>query len=760
MSALESTSVPSKSKMITRGLASRDVVPSRSVFERLRTIGEDSAARLALRLGGSRTSFEQSPEAQARAVQPGAHRALGHAKLVGDLLEAQVLVVVSQDDLPIVVGKLVERVAYLRVPLSVSHAFVGRRSVLGVVHGRKESELLEVEPFDETSAVATLRPHQHECLVGGHAEEPSREARIASKRAESTDDLEQGGLQKVTPILIRERIAQELALYVGTQRGHDTVQRGSLPLNCVGEQISVETECHGILDHEPCEVRAATGSRFREPCLPRILRKSLLGGLLGLLTVGSRDDNAWGRSLDACPLTETQFAGREISHGTAYGRSARLPPMAVVVVVGAQWGDEGKGKIVDLFTERADLVVRYAGGPNAGHTLVTRGEGEAKDDRIVVRLIPSGILRPSVRCVLGQGMVIDPESLVGEIDELVARGRLPKDVDARRLAVAKRAHAILPYHVLVDTLREKGEGAIGTTKRGVGPAYEDKVGRRGVPLGAFRDLPRVEALVRTALRAWEPNIRSLGGVPPDAGDIMSRVAAVAPRIVGLLADAASIVDDAVQTGRNVLLEGAQGTLLDVDHGTYPFVTSSSAVAGGACTGAGIGPTRIDAVIGLAKAYCTRVGSGPFPTELSDEVGERLRKRGDEFGSVTGRPRRTGWLDIPALRYAVRINGLSSLALTKLDVLTGLPKLSVCVAYEKAGSRLSTLPDEALETYAPVYETMDGWEEDLAGAKSLGDLPPAARRYVERIERLVGCPVSVLSVGSRRDQTLVIEHPFA
>jgi adenylosuccinate synthase len=431
--------------------------------------------------------------------------------------------------------------------------------------------------------------------------------------------------------------------------------------------------------------------------------------------------------------------------------------MPAVVIVGAQWGDEGKGKIVDLVTEQADMVVRYGGGPNAGHTLVV-GE-DPKADKVVVRLVPSGILRPNTRCVLGQGMVIDPESLVSEIDELVRRGYLPASFDASRLAVAERAHTILPYHVLVDTLRERGEGALGTTKRGVGPCYEDKAGRRGVPLAAFRDLARLDKLVRAALRAWEPHIVALGGTAPDAGPIVKRLAELAPRIVPLLADGSAIVDRALRDGKNVLFEGAQGALLDIDHGTYPFVTSSNAVAGGACTGGGVGPTRIDAVLGLTKAYCTRVGSGPFPTELTGEVGERLRKAGDEFGSVTGRPRRTGWIDVPALKYAVRVNGLDGLALTKLDVLTGLPHLSIGVAYERAGERLDDLPYDGFDLCTPVYETMPGWTESLAGARSLGDLPKAARAYVERIERLVDCKVKMVSVGSRRHETIVVESPF-
>jgi len=432
--------------------------------------------------------------------------------------------------------------------------------------------------------------------------------------------------------------------------------------------------------------------------------------------------------------------------------------MAAVVIVGAQWGDEGKGKIVDLLTEHADMVVRFGGGPNAGHTLVV-GEGPSAP-KVVVRLIPSGVLRPGTRCLLGQGMVIDPESLLGEIDELLRRGFLAAGFDASRLAVSERAHTILPYHVLVDTLRERGEGALGTTKRGVGPCYEDKAGRRGVPLGAFRDLARLEGLVQAALRGWEPVIRALGGDPPDPDAILAKIVPLAPRIVPLLADGSSIANAALLANKNVLFEGAQGALLDIDHGTYPFVTSSSAVAGGACTGAGVGPTRIDTVIGLTKAYCTRVGSGPFPTELTGEVGERLRKAGDEFGSVTGRPRRTGWIDIPALRYAARVNGLDGLALTKLDVLTGLSKLSIGVAYDRGGERLDELPYEGFDRCTPVYETVDGWQESLSSARTLADLPKAARSYVEQIERLAECPVTIVSVGPRRHETIVLKNPFA
>jgi adenylosuccinate synthase len=424
--------------------------------------------------------------------------------------------------------------------------------------------------------------------------------------------------------------------------------------------------------------------------------------------------------------------------------------MTAVVVVGAQWGDEGKGKIVDIFTEHADMVVRYGGGPNAGHTLVVGG------NKLVVRLIPSGILRTNTTCVLAQGMAIDPASLVGELDELAKRGLTR---DSGSLVVSDRAQAILPYHVLVDGLREQTSQALGTTKRGVGPCYEDKVGRRGIPLGALRDLKKVEGLVARALAHWEPIVVALGGTPPGVGDVMKALGPLAERIVPMLTDTAALVERAVRGGKRVLFEGAQGTLLDIDHGTYPFVTSSHATAGGACTGAGIGPSRVDAVVGLVKAYCTRVGGGPFPTELNDAIGEQLRKRGDEYGSVTGRPRRTGWLDLPALRYAVRINGLDGLALTKLDVLTGLDAIQVCVAYRTPRGTSEDFPIDNMEHATPVYETLPGWKEDLSEARMLESLPPAARAYVARIERDAGCPVILVSVGSRRDETIVLSDPF-
>jgi adenylosuccinate synthase len=423
--------------------------------------------------------------------------------------------------------------------------------------------------------------------------------------------------------------------------------------------------------------------------------------------------------------------------------------MTAVVVVGAQWGDEGKGKIVDLFTEHAQMVVRFAGGPNAGHTLVVG------NDKVIVRLIPSGILRPNTRCVLAQGMVIDPTSLLGEIDELTKRGH----VRPGQLALSDRAHAILPYHVAVDTLREQGADAIGTTKRGVGPCYEDKAARRGITMGAFRDLAKMEALVKRALAAWAPVVAALKGELPTADSVMQKAKEMQPRIVPLLVESSLLVERAVREGQSVLFEGAQGTLLDVDHGTYPFVTSSTATSGGACTGTGVGPTRIDRVIGLVKAYTTRVGGGPFPTELDDEVGERLRKVGQEFGSVTGRPRRTGWLDLPALRYAVRVNGLDGLALTKLDVLSGLDEIKACVRYETPNGDSDELPIDDLATAKPIYQTFPGWKAELAGARRMSELPAEARRYLDFIEEQAGCRLALVSVGPARDETIVVEDPF-
>ena len=428
--------------------------------------------------------------------------------------------------------------------------------------------------------------------------------------------------------------------------------------------------------------------------------------------------------------------------------------MTAIVIAGAQWGDEGKGKIVDLLTERADVVVRYAGGPNAGHTLVV-----GQDAKVVVRLVPSGILRPDATCVMAQGMVVDLRVLCEEIDQLAARGVSV----AGRLILSDRAHLILPYNLEVDARREGAAtdaARIGTTKKGIGPCYEDKAARRGLRLGELMRPELAAERVEAACAAWSPVLRALGGDVPDPRAILEALKPLADRVAPLLGDTSKVVDDAIRGGKNVLLEGAQGTLLDVDHGTYPFVTSSSATAGGACTGAGVGPTRIDGVVGLVKAYTTRVGGGPFPTELHDAAGDRLRDVGGEFGSVTGRPRRCGWLDLPALRYAARVNGMTSIALTKMDVLTGLERLEVCVAYDTPSGRTDELPLDELATARPVFRSMETWSASIGDARSVDALPPAARAYVRLVEDELGIPATLVSVGPRRDETIALGDPFA
>lgn len=431
--------------------------------------------------------------------------------------------------------------------------------------------------------------------------------------------------------------------------------------------------------------------------------------------------------------------------------------MSSVVIVGAQWGDEGKGKIVDIYTEMAEVVVRYAGGPNAGHTLVVG------DEKIVVRLLPSGVLRENTWCILGQGMVVDPAVFLAEIDELERRGRHGIE---KRLWLSDRAHLILPYHIAIDGLRESAaalDKAIGTTKKGIGPTYEDKARRTGIRAGDLRDESRLRDRIAQALDAWEPVMRAFGGEIPRLDAIVSPLLKQAERLIPLLDNVSMRVDQALRDGKRVLFEGAQGTLLDVDHGTYPFVTSSSAVAGGAAIGCGIGPNRIKSVVGITKAYTTRVGSGPFPTELDDKDGEHLRVVGVEFGSVTGRPRRTGWLDLPALRYAARVNGFDGLALTKLDVLTGLDKLRVCVAYETPTGRTNDFPIDDIDVpgrVRPIYEEFQGWSESIAKARSMSDLPKATRDYVDFISRSVDVPAWLVSVGPRRDETIVLHQPLA
>ncbi|MGE0442410.1 MAG: adenylosuccinate synthase [Gemmatimonadales bacterium] len=419
-----------------------------------------------------------------------------------------------------------------------------------------------------------------------------------------------------------------------------------------------------------------------------------------------------------------------------------------LVVVGSQWGDEGKGKLVDVLSEQADLVVRYQGGANAGHTVVIG------DSQFILRLIPSGILHPTTTCLLGNGVVIDPESFFGELDGLAERGIATEG----RVLVSDRAHLVLPYHKLLDLAAERRQN-IGTTKRGIGPAYEDKYGRRGVRVGQVADLAALaQVLPERIERANE--ILSLAGMTEraSADEHLGLLHRIAPRLQAITADTGAHLHRALKAGRRVLLEGAQGALLDVDHGTYPFVTSSNTTAGGAAVGAGIGPTSIDGVIGVVKAYTTRVGNGPLPTLAPLPLEERLREVGHEFGAVTGRPRRCGWFDAVVVRYAARVNGLTALAVTKLDVLDDFDRIPVGVAYQVGGDRVDDMPADvaALERVEPVLETMDGWGASTAAARSLGDLPRAARAYLDRLQELAETPIRYVSVGTRRDQ--IIEVP--
>ncbi len=418
-----------------------------------------------------------------------------------------------------------------------------------------------------------------------------------------------------------------------------------------------------------------------------------------------------------------------------------------LVVVGAQWGDEGKGKLVDVLSERADLVVRYQGGANAGHTVVI---GESQ---FILRLIPSGILHPTTTCVLGNGVVIDPESFFAELDGLAARGISTEG----RIVVSDRAHLVLPYHKLLDLAAEQSQN-IGTTKRGIGPAYEDKYGRRGVRVGAVLDVAHLETLLPERIHRAN-QLLALAGMSERASldEHVALVRAIAPRLAAIATDTGLVLHRALKAGKRVLLEGAQGSLLDVDHGTYPYVTSSNTTAGGAAVGAGIGPTSIEGVIGVVKAYTTRVGNGPLPTLADAPLEEELRRIGHEFGAVTGRPRRCGWFDTVVVRYAARVNGLTGLAVTKLDVLDGFDRIPVGVAYTLDGQRVDEMPSDvaALERAAPVFETLDGWGASTAGARTMADLPDAARRYLDRLERLAETPIRYVSVGTRRDQIIEI-----
>ncbi|MEY7974516.1 adenylosuccinate synthase [Saccharomonospora xinjiangensis] len=427
--------------------------------------------------------------------------------------------------------------------------------------------------------------------------------------------------------------------------------------------------------------------------------------------------------------------------------------MPAIVLVGAQWGDEGKGKATDLLGDRVQWVVRYQGGNNAGHTVVLP---DGQD--FALHLIPSGILTPSVTNVIGNGVVIDPAVLLDELAGLEARG-----VDTTKLLISADAHLIMPYHVAIDKVTERylGKKKIGTTGRGIGPCYQDKIARVGVRVQDLLDEKILRQKVEAALEFKnQVLVKVYNRKALDADEVADTVLAQGEKFAHRIADTRLKLNRALERGETVLLEGSQGTLLDVDHGTYPFVTSSNPTSGGAVAGSGIGPGRITTVLGILKAYTTRVGSGPFPTELHDEAGENLRKAGGEFGVTTGRSRRTGWFDVVIGRYAVRVNGITDYFLTKLDVLSGLEKVPVCVAYEVDGHRVDDMPmtQTGVHHAVPIYEELPGWHEDISGCRSFEELPANARAYVERLEELMGARISAVGVGPGREQTIV-RHDF-
>jgi adenylosuccinate synthase len=422
-----------------------------------------------------------------------------------------------------------------------------------------------------------------------------------------------------------------------------------------------------------------------------------------------------------------------------------------IAVLGAQWGDEGKGKIVDLLTRHFSIVARYQGGHNAGHTVYAGGR------KFVLRLLPSGILHEGITCVIGNGLVVDPQALFAEIDELGRTGIAVGD----RLVISDKAHLILPYHRELDLLSEarRGERRIGTTSRGIGPAYEDKIARRGVRVGDLANTDSLEEAVQQNVAARN---RLIADSTMDWRQVLTELKTAWTRMAPWVADVSLFLARAREAGRSIMFEGAQGTLLDIDHGTYPYVTSSNATIGGALTGLGIGPRAIDGVLGVAKAYTTRVGEGPLPTELTGELGNRLRESGQEFGAVTGRPRRCGWYDAVAVRYAVRVNGLDALALTKLDVLDGLDDLQVCTAYRCRGATLTEMPGDLSQLAAcePIYERLPGWTSPSAGVRDFDRLPREARAYIARLEEITGVPAAVVSTGSAREDTIIRDGSIA
>jgi adenylosuccinate synthase len=425
-----------------------------------------------------------------------------------------------------------------------------------------------------------------------------------------------------------------------------------------------------------------------------------------------------------------------------------------IVIVGTQWGDEGKGKIVDLLAEFADIVVRFQGGNNAGHTMVVKGE------QFISHLVPSGILQNKT-CIIGNGMVIDPSVLLEEIDYLISKGI---SVGPDNLKISEKAHIIMPYHKYVDSAREKtkGDKKIGTTGRGIGPCYEDKATRRGIRFIELIDtevfIERVKSIVKEK-NFYLKNFLSCETVDPES--IINQYNGYAKKLAPYVTNISIIIDDALKEGKQVLFEGAQGAHLDIDHGTYPYVTSSNTIAGNACSGAGVGPKKITGVIGIVKAYTTRVGEGPFPAELFDETGDAIQKKGVEFGATTGRKRRCGWLDTVILRNAVRLNGLTGIAVTKLDVLDGLETVNICTSYEYNGKPVNNFPAslKKLAACKPVYETLPGWSEDISSIKKFEDLPQNTINYLKRVEELIETPINIVSVGPGRDETIMLKNPF-
>jgi len=429
--------------------------------------------------------------------------------------------------------------------------------------------------------------------------------------------------------------------------------------------------------------------------------------------------------------------------------------MSTVVIVGTQWGDEGKGKIVDFLTQKADLVARYQGGNNAGHTVVI------KNEKYVLHLIPSGILHKRKKCIIGNGVVINPEALIAEMDMLNNKGIA---IDSN-LLVSKNAHVIMPYHKALECEhenRKEGDKKIGTTGMGIGPSYSDKAARSGIRM---MDLLSPE-IFREKLAANLVVINFLlehfyNGSPLNAEEIYEKYMGYAEKLAKYITDTDVIINNAISAGKNVLFEGAQGSLLDIDHGTYPFVTSSNTIAGGACTGLGVGPTKINKVLGVAKAYTTRVGGGPFPTELKDELGESIRQRGGEFGATTGRPRRCGWFDAVVLKHSIRINGLTGIAMTKLDILDELDTIKICTGYKYKGASCKNFPREVdvLTQVEPVYEKMDGWRQSTLGVTEFKQLPMNARKYIKRIETLLETKIQIISTGQKRDEIIVLKEQF-